>query len=74
MVFDTGSVYIRGRHLDKLAEDVQEERIRVLRPFDPEQHEPPAPGEPLIESITLKSRDAIRREIEAEDAAGDTPE
>ena len=53
MVFSIGGVEVKGRNLGKLIDALQDERIRVLRYFDPEQHEPPAPDEPFIESIAM---------------------
>lgn len=57
LILSVGGIEIVGSNLTKLLDPLQEERIRVLRPFDPEHHEPPPAGEPLIEGIYRYEKD-----------------
>lgn len=53
--FTTGGYYLTGRNLRGLLDALEEERVRVLEPFDPERHLPPPDGAPVIETIEYET-------------------
>jgi hypothetical protein len=52
LIFTRCVLTLEGRHLDRLIEPLQEERIRALRCFHAKEHELPGDGEPVIHHIT----------------------
>ncbi len=55
LVFSGDAVVLEGRHLDRLLDALEEERARALTCFHAGRHLEPEAGEPVIESMELKS-------------------
>lgn len=53
--FSNGIVAIKGKNIRLLLDDLQDERVRSLQPFDPAKHNPPNEGQPVIHSIEWKA-------------------
>lgn len=51
ILFNAGGILMTGRNLYSLMEPLENERVRQVRPFDPDRHLEPEDGHPLIESI-----------------------
>ena len=60
--FTTGVVLMDGTNLRMLLDDLQDERIRSLQPFDPARHLPPKEGQPVILAIEWKSSNALKQQ------------
>lgn len=52
LIFTHTVIVLEGRHLDRLVDDLQDERVRALICFHPHRHEQPEAGEPWIRRIT----------------------
>lgn len=48
LIFSSCIVTLKGRHLEELTEDLQDEKIRALICYHPGQHQEPEEGEPCI--------------------------
>lgn len=60
--FSTGVVLMDGTNLRMLLDDLQDERIRSLQPFDPARHLSPKEGQPVILAIEWKSSSALKQQ------------
>lgn len=65
LIYTHTAIILRGRHLDKLADDLQDERTRALICFRPADHLPPEADDPCI----LEIRDALPADIAPETPA-----
>ena len=54
LICTTGAVVMRGEGLRALLDALQDETVRALVPFDPERHEAPDEGAPVIDNIEYK--------------------
>lgn len=59
--FTTGVIMLTGKNLRLLLDDLQDERIRALQPFDPARHKAPKADEPFIETIAWKGLDEVKQ-------------
>jgi hypothetical protein len=59
LVFTSSIVTLKGRNLDALIENLQDEKVRGLVCFHPGRHQPPASNEPcILEIIDLSLHEA----------------
>ena len=68
LVFTIGAVVIDGQNLRLLFDDLLDQRIRALQPFDANRHKPVKEGEPLIHAIRWQSMKAIEELMPAQDS------
>lgn len=55
LVYTNMVVVLKGRHLDKLGDDLHDEAVRAIICFQPDIHEEPEEGEPVILEIHDKT-------------------
>ena len=65
LVFYSTIITLKGRHLDKLIESIQDEQVRALVCYRPGIHPEPAKGEPCILEIEETSLNQLVSEMVA---------
>ena len=55
LVFSSCIITLKGRHLDKLTESLQDEKVRALSCFHPGQHQEPEEGEICITDLVRQN-------------------
>ena len=68
LVFTIGAVVIDGQNLRLLLDDLLDQRIRALQPFDANRHKPVKEGEPVIHAIRWQSMKSIQELMPAQDS------
>jgi len=59
LIYTNMVIVLKGRHLDKLAEDLHDEKVRAIICFRPGYHEEPDEDEPVIFEIQNKTLDEV---------------
>jgi hypothetical protein len=62
LVFTTGALVLKGQNVRSLLDDLQDEQVRTLYPFDENRHLPPEENAAVIDTIEWKrTADALQR-------------
>lgn len=59
LIFRSGVIYIEGENIRDLLNDLREERVYLIQPFDPAKHKTPEKNSVVIHRIDWKSPDQI---------------